>query len=112
MRELFKDPRIHFAINCASKGCPPLLNRPYEAENLEQTLETRTSLFINNPKQVFIKNNTLFASRIFRWFSPDFNDNPPGYIRRYAKGELKKQLAFAGPNIKIEFLNYDWSLNR
>ncbi|NOX35708.1 MAG: DUF547 domain-containing protein, partial [Deltaproteobacteria bacterium] len=112
LRTEFKDPRVHFVINCASKSCPPLLNEPYEGRDLEDQLNTRAKEFINDKKNIFIKGNTLFTSRIFKWFEEDFSDNPLGFIKSFASGKLKEKLSASGKNIKIGYLSYDWSLNR
>ena len=112
LRPKFKDPRVHFAINCAAKSCPPLLNRPYEGTHLEAQLDAQTRSFINNPKSNFVKENTLYLSKIFDWFDEDFNDNPLAFVRLYAEDRLKKDLDKAGPQIKLSYLYYDWTLNR
>lgn len=112
LRPVFKDPRIHFAINCASKGCPPLFDRPYEGQTLEAQLNTMTRAFINDPKRTFIKDNTLFVSKIFKWFEEDFNDAPLRFIRQYADPEFKKKLDTIDPEVKLSYLDYDWTLNR
>lgn len=112
LRPVFKDPRIHFAINCASKGCPPLLNQPYEGQTLEVQLNTVTRAFINDPKRTFLKDNTLFVSKLFKWFEEDFNDAPLLFIRQYANAEFKRELDRAAPQIKLSYLYYDWTLNR
>ena len=112
LRPVFKDPRIHFAINCASKGCPPLLNKPYEGKTLEVQLNTITRAFINDPKRTFLKDNTLFVSKLFKWFEEDFKGAPLLFIRQYATAEFKKKLDGAGPQIKLSYLYYDWTLNR
>ena len=112
LRPLFKDPRIHFAINCASKGCPPLLNRPYEGETLEAQLNTMARAFINDPKRTFLKEDTLFVSKIFKWFEDDFNSAPLLFIRQYADDAFRAKLDAAGPGVKFTYLNYDWTLNR
>ncbi len=112
LRPVFKDPRIHFAINCASKGCPPLSNQPYEGQTLEAQLNTMTRAFINDPKHTFIKNNTLFVSKIFKWFEEDFNGEPLRFIRQYADAKFKKKLDSLGPKTKLSYLDYDWTLNR
>ena len=111
LRPMFKDPRIHFAINCASRGCPALLKVPYEGTILETQLDEQATAFINDHRKNFVKENTLFVSKIFDWFKKDFNDNPLAFIRRYAQGDLKKKLD-AAPDINFAFLPYDWSLNR
>ena len=112
LRPQFKDPRVHFAVNCASKSCPPLRNEPYEAELLEQQLNDQTRQFINDPKSNYVKDNTLFLSRIFKWFKEDFADDPARFVRQYADAPLKEAIRSAGPDIKTAHLPYDWSLNR
>ncbi|WP_299982930.1 DUF547 domain-containing protein [Desulfobacula sp.] len=112
IRPKFKDPRVHFAINCASKSCPPLRDEPYKGETLENQLNDQTREFINDKKNNFIKGDTLFVSKIFKWFEADFSDNSLMFIKRYASKELKEKLNSAGNNMKIAYLYYDWSLNR
>lgn len=112
LRPRFKDPRVHFAINCAAKGCPPLFARPFEGDLLEIQLTERAKAFINDPRSTYVKNNTIYLSKIFSWFEEDFNDNPLLFVRQYAEGKLSKAIAAAGPDIKISYLHYDWTLNR
>ena len=112
LRPRFKDPRIHFAINCAARSCPPILDRPYEGDRIEAQLDTQTRAFINNPKSTFVKDDKLFISKIFDWFEEDFNDNPLLFIRQYAGDRLRADLDAAGPEVKIVYLHYNWSLNR
>jgi Protein of unknown function, DUF547 len=111
LRPKFKDPRIHFAINCAAKSCPPLFNQPFDGKRLDAQLDERTSKFVNDASAVYLKENTLYTSKIFKWFSQDFNDAPLIFIKTYATGEFKDKLT-AGSNIKISYLPYDWTLNR
>ncbi|MCF6248029.1 MAG: DUF547 domain-containing protein [Desulfobacula sp.] len=112
LRPIFKDPRVHFAINCASKSCPPLRNEPYEPSTLEDQLDNQTKKFINDKKNNFLKNNILFLSKIFAWFDEDFSDKPVQFIQRFANDELKATIRSAGQDIKLKYLPYDWSLNR
>jgi hypothetical protein len=112
LRPIFKDPRMHFAINCASKSCPPLLNLPYEGDKLDAQLNAQTRAFINDPKNTFLKDNTLFASKIFQWFEDDFNGNTLLFIKQYSTDEFRKKLDAAGQDIKFTYNNYDWTLNR
>jgi len=112
LRPEFKDPRIHFAINCAAKSCPPLLNQPYEAETIDMQLDEQARAFINNKRNTFIKGDTLFISKIFDWFDEDFNDNPLFFVRQYAEKDLKAKLDEIGTKPKITYLHYNWSLNR
>jgi len=112
LRPEFKDPRVHFAINCASKSCPPLLNAPYESNILENQLDNRARKFINDPKNTFFKGDTLFISKIFKWFKEDFSDNPLLFIQQYASIEIKEKLNLRKGSMTIRYLDYDWSLNR
>jgi len=112
LRPKFKDPRIHFAINCASKSCPKLLNKPYEGSILEDQLDAQAREFINDKKNNFIKQDTLYISKIFKWFKEDFNDNPLSFIKRYADKDLKEMLVASENNLSIAYLHYEWSLNR
>ncbi len=112
LRPVFKDTRIHFAINCASKSCPPLLNRPYEGDILDAQLDAQARAFINDRKNIFLKDNTLFVSKIFQWFKDDFEDKPLLFIRQYASDEFLKELDSTGQEIKFTYKNYDWTLNR
>jgi hypothetical protein len=111
LRPTFKDPRIHFAVNCASKSCPPLLAEPYTGEKLDRQLDDMTTAFINDGRSNYMDGDTLYVSRIFKWFSEDFSDDIPGFIRSYAKGDLATQLEKVGDRLKVKYLDYDWSLN-
>jgi hypothetical protein len=111
LRAGFKDPRVHFAINCASKSCPPLRSEPYRADVLNQQLDDATRSFINNPKSYRLEGRDLYVSRIFKWFSEDFNEDALGFFLQYANGELKMNLATQAERINVQYLEYDWSLN-
>ncbi|NNF99320.1 MAG: DUF547 domain-containing protein [Desulfobacteraceae bacterium] len=112
LRPRFKDPRVHFAINCAALSCPPLRPEPYTEDRLEQQLEDATIRFINSPDRNYLKDDTLYVSKIFKWFNEDFNGDVPGFMKKYARGTLKQSLDGAGGPLKIKYLHYDWSLNR
>ena len=111
LRSRFKDPRVHFAINCAALSCPFLASEPFLGSTLDRQLDGATRAFINNPKRNYLEGNTLYVSRIFTWFSKDFNDDVIGFFLKYADGNLKKELEVKKNSIKIKYLNYDWSLN-
>jgi len=110
LRPQFKDPRVHFAINCAALSCPPLLSEPYHGGRLDRQLDEAARAFINNPKRNYIKKSKLYVSKIFKWFKDDFNDDIIGFFNKYAEGDLKKELT-AEKKIKLKYLAYDWSLN-
>lgn len=107
----FRDARVHFAINCASKSCPPLLAEPFIGQKLEEQLDERATSFINNGRDVVLDGGELRVSSIFKWYDEDFID-VPAYIRRYARGELAVMLMARPGEQKVVFLEYDWSLNR
>ena len=111
LRARFKDPRVHFAINCASKSCAPLRSEPYVGARLDRQLEEATEGFINNPSHNYLRGDTLYVSKIFEWFSGDFNKDIIGYFIKYARGGLKTRLEADQDKIRIKFLDYDWNLN-
>jgi hypothetical protein len=111
LRPRFKDPRVHFAINCASKSCPPLISGPYEGSKLDEQLDNSVRAFLNNPERNYLEGNKLYVSKIFKWFSEDFNNDVVGFFLRYAEGELKEKLTKDRGKIKVKYLHYDWSLN-
>jgi len=110
LRPRFRDSRIHFAVNCASKSCPPLRSKPYAGEKLDQQLDEMTESFINDPEYNYLKDNTLYVSSIFKWYAEDFN-NVVDFFLKYAKGDFKNRLDAVRGKVKIKYLKYDWSLN-
>jgi hypothetical protein len=110
------DPRIHFAINCAAKSCPPLRAEAFEPGRLDEQLEEQTRQFINNPE----KNSFDFAqkeamvSKIFDWFEDDFKKYDKGvlaFISRYLPAAQGQQLLANVKTFKIKHHDYDWDLN-
>ncbi|NNJ89269.1 MAG: DUF547 domain-containing protein [Eudoraea sp.] len=100
------EPRIHFAINCASYSCPKLLNEAYTADKMEKQLQEATFNFVNDPSKNKIAENSLELSAIFKWFKGDFTDKRSliTYLQPYTKISIKK-------DAKISYLSYDWRLN-
>ena len=111
LRPQFKDPRVHMAVNCASKGCPPLRAEPFTGDRLDAQLDTAARDFVNNPRYNRLDGDTLYVSRIFKWFSEDFNDDVIGFFIRHARGKLKTALTAKRGALAVEYLDYDWSLN-
>lgn len=111
LRPRFKDPRVHFAINCAAKSCPPLRSEPYRGAVLDRQLNDSTSSFLNNPSNYELSGNDFYVSRIFKWFSEDFSEGILGFYLKFAQGDLKSYLEANKHKIKIKFMPYDWSLN-
>jgi Protein of unknown function, DUF547 len=111
LRARFKDPRIHFAINCASKSCPPLAPEPYSGATLDAQLNKAAAAFINNPRSNYLQGGILYVSHIFKWFAEDFHDDVIGFFKKYAAGRLKEALDQARQPLEVKYLEYDWSLN-
>jgi hypothetical protein len=106
LREKFKEPRIHFAIVCASVSCPRLLNEAYEGHKLNQQLDAQSRDFINEKSRNIITANAVQFSQIFNWFRGDFTRNGTltDFINRYSNVKINK-------NARISFLDYNWNLN-
>jgi len=107
IRPEFEEPRIHFALNCASESCPPLLDRPYLAATLDADLDRQTREFINeNPHGVRLEGGVVKVSKIFEWYAEDFGGKPGliPYINRYRDSRI-------APDRPVEFLPYSWALN-
>jgi hypothetical protein len=112
LRPRFKDPRVHFAINCASKSCPPLLAEPYRGRTLDAQLDRVTRQFLNSPENHRLEGRTFWVSSLFKWFAEDFGDDVVGFYLKYADDGLKRRLEEAGRGrIDVSYLDYDWSLN-
>jgi hypothetical protein len=110
LRPQFKDARVHFAIVCASKGCPPLMEQPYRGAVLDEQLNRVTTAFLNRPGNYRLEGDRFEVSSIFKWFGEDFGNLFDFYIR-FALGDLKRALQSGRDRIKIGYLDYDWSLN-
>lgn len=113
LRKQLKEPRIHFAIICASSGCPPLPRWAYTQENVQAKLEEETRKYINSERGTRIDSakNQLYLSKLFDWFAGDFeyaSGSVLDYIRTYID---KSALAFLDQNPKIKWLEYNWALN-
>ena len=111
LRPRFKDPRIHFAVNCASKDCPPLRKEAYRGSILDKQLDDATKQFLNDPKKNYLDGKTLYVSEIFEWFGDDFDNRIVEFFLRYAQEDLKKNLLKDQNAIEVKYLDYDWSLN-
>ncbi|MBC2743013.1 MAG: DUF547 domain-containing protein [Desulfosarcina sp.] len=111
LRKQFKDPRVHFAVNCASKSCPPLQGEPFTGSRLNDQLNRAATAFINTLRFNRLEGNTLWVSKIFDWFSEDFHGDVIGYFIKFADVPLRDQLLKNKGRIKVKYLDYDWSLN-
>ena len=114
IREAFREPRIHFAINCASMSCPKLLTESYKAGKLEEQFETQATSFINDKSKNYLdkENRILYLSSIFKWYKDDFIQNgekTEAYIVRYLNPDDAEFIR--NNKITIKYLDYNWGLN-
>lgn len=111
LRPIWKDPRTHYAVNCASLGCPNLQPQAYTPGNMEALLDAGARAYVNHPRGATLAKGRLIVSSIYVWFQADFGGDDAGviaHLKKYAEPELKKQLAEAR---RINDDEYDWSLN-
>ena len=111
------DPRIHFAINCASIGCPKIPNTHFNSEILDEQLEKESIKFINDVDKVRLdrSKNILFYSAILSWFEQDFLSVSPdklSFILKYLNEEDKKYILSNTNQIQLKKMKYDWGLNK
>ncbi|MDD0853268.1 DUF547 domain-containing protein [Halobacteriovorax sp. GB3] len=115
IRKNFNEPRIHFALVCASISCPPLSKEAYQADKLNEQLDQRTYDFINDKKRnrLSIKKKRLYLSKIFQWYEQDFlkdGGSIQGFIRTYIDDTFERE-ALDREDFRVRFERYDWSLN-
>jgi len=127
LRPNFNEPRIHFALVCASRGCSPLRNRYYSADNLDSQLDGQVDKFLANKNKFRIDeaDETIYLSPIFKWFAEDFEKSFGGnrIFEKYGKRDSalvnfitryiseKQALLLKNNRYDIDYLDYDWSLN-
>ena len=110
LRPIWRDPRIHYAVNCASIGCPNLAPEAYRSDNLERLLDQGATEYINHPRGAQVRDGKLLVSSIYDWFKADFGGTDEGvfaHLAQYARPELAAQLS--GYDSFDD--DYDWSLN-
>lgn len=107
IRERFREPRVHAALVCAARSCPPLQPRAYRGEELEGQLEASMRRFVNDPSRNRIDpaSRTLHLSRVFDWYAKDFGgpDRLAAYVDGYADADV--------PDFAVSFQDYSWELN-
>jgi hypothetical protein len=116
LRPGWKDPRVHYALNCASYGCPSLPRKPFAAKTLEAQLEAAARDFINSPRGARIEEGNLVLSNIYDWYGRDFiqaetassDVNVISHLQYYAD---KKLAAALKGRTKINSYEYNWALN-
>jgi Protein of unknown function, DUF547 len=111
LRPIWKDNRVHYAVNCASLGCPNLQPMAYTGENTETLLERAAAEFINHPRGVAIQKGRLQVSSIYVWFQEDFGGEPEELMehwQKYANPALADALEKYSGGLAHD---YDWRLN-
>jgi hypothetical protein len=115
LHDEFKDPRVHFALNCASKSCPPIRKEAYVAGSLDGQLDEATRDYLASPGAVEVLSGggktTIVASKIFDWYAPDFkaSGGPLAFLQKFGPRDASE--AIAAGKAKLSFADYDWSLN-
>jgi hypothetical protein len=114
IRKQFSDARIHFALVCAAKGCPPLRAEPFVAEKLDAQLGDQGNLFLSEltKNRVDTKTKTVYLSKIFSWYAGDFEKSSGSvllFVRPFFPDGDRK--ALLQPGYSISYTAYDWSLN-
>ncbi|GAA4649197.1 DUF547 domain-containing protein [Kistimonas scapharcae] len=110
LRPIWKDKRIHYAVNCASMGCPDLAASAYTGKNVDIQLEKAASRFINQAKGVRFEGETLYLSRIYDWYAVDFGDYQSlmVHLQQYAAAKSNNKLVTFKGRVRYD---YDWDLN-
>jgi hypothetical protein len=116
IRPIWQDPRIHYAVNCASIGCPNLQPEPFTAANYRELFDIAAAEYINHPRGMRFEGNRLHLSEIFNWYSEDWDDDISvivSHLLEYADADRAEQLrsfADGGYRGRVEYA-YDWNLN-
>ena len=111
LRPIWKDPRVHYALNCASIGCPNLQNQAFTVENTDGLLTKAAREYVNHPRGARVEKEKLVVSSIYRWFAAGFGGTDGAviaHLKRYADAPLRGQL---DRQSRISNHGYDWALN-
>jgi hypothetical protein len=113
LRKKYPDPRVHYAVNCASVGCPMLREEAYVGIHLEKQLQEQAQRFLSDRTRNRVRSGRLEVSKIFDWFREDF-EPLEAYFARHAAflaEDPKQQQLLLEQKAAVRFLDYDWSLN-
>jgi hypothetical protein len=117
IRNAFKDPRIHFAINCAAKSCPPIRREAFNGATVDMQLDDQARAFLNGPLGARFRRDgdtlVIRTTKIMDWFGDDFEKWGGGkaaFIRKYMPAD-KQRLIDSAKKIEFEYDDYDWALN-
>lgn len=114
IRKEYSDARVHFALVCAAKSCPPLRSEAYVGKRVDEQMDDQGRIFLaqRGKNRVEVKEKTLLLSPIFKWFSGDF-ENQSGSVKTFILPYLNEsdRIALKAGNFKVSYSAYDWSLN-
>lgn len=112
LRKNYREPRVHFAVNCASIGCPNLRAEAFQADTLDAQLDEQARLFLSDKTRNRVEGKTLYLSPIFDWFAEDFTRAGllAEFVAPYFPADDRKAIASGG--LKVRFTDYNWSLNQ
>ncbi|MFT4693592.1 MAG: hypothetical protein ACI8TE_000482 [Francisella sp.] len=112
IRPIWKDPRIHSAVNCASFSCPNISVEAYNGNVIDKQLNTSFSAWVNSHKGVVLTNSKIYLSQIFSWYGSDFGNETQmrDFISNYVNDKNIKEKLLNGNN-EIYFEKYNWNLN-
>jgi hypothetical protein len=111
LRPIFQDNRLHYALNCASLGCPDLQPKAFTAATIEEMLQAAAGTYVNSPRGARLEQGKLYVSSIYKWFQEDFGGASQGvikHLRQYAEGGLAEALKTYNGGLDDD---YDWRLN-
>ena len=111
LRPIWRDARVHYAVNCASYGCPDLSGQAFTSDSVHKMLDVAAREYINSDRGVLIEDGDLYVSNIYEWFKDDFGGSDAGviaHLREFAEPGLVAKLA---DKSKIRDGFYDWALN-
>ena len=116
MRKEFQEPRVHFALNCASSSCPLLKDGLYSGEHMDHELNAATTLFIRGPSGARLdrKRGVLYLSKVFKWYKKDFKKQSKDivqFVKDYMTDEDRIFIEENETSLRIRYQDYDWSLN-
>ncbi len=119
LRPLYRDSRIHFAVNCASKGCPPLAPHAYTGAHIDAQLDQAVRRTLQNPRYARVHDDHLDLTSLLNWYRKDFTSadfSPhartiPMYVARYARPDVVHFIEKHSGEPAVTFVDYDWSLN-
>ena len=113
LRPTYKDPRLHFAVNCASLGCPVLHAKPFEGQTLDATLDELTRQNMADPAHTRLVGDDLYVSKVFDWFGEDWGgkEDKVAFVRKYSSPEQAAAIDQLGDKLDLKYSNWDWTLN-